>query len=169
MLDAAGRQINVGDFVVHAQAPLPDSDDGYWRGSPVLVTEIRGKLVILDLPILRPAKGGKKKLRQIPAFLGSSLLVTEETEAEWWRRQDDADKPPGIIAFFSEEAFLKQFGARKVEANALVTAPEAGRELCRQAILNYVAETAPEEYEAKLGEIQEVVRGKVAELLESAP
>lgn len=34
--------------------------------------------------------------------------------------------------------YLKRFGARKVEANALVTRPEAGRELCLAAIRRYV-------------------------------
>ena len=34
--------------------------------------------------------------------------------------------------------YLRQYGARKVEANALVTSPAAGRELCRNAILKYV-------------------------------
>ena len=36
------------------------------------------------------------------------------------------------------QSYLKRFGARKVEANALVARPEAGRELCRQAIRWYV-------------------------------
>lgn len=33
--------------------------------------------------------------------------------------------------------YLKQFGARKVEANALVTRIDAGRDLCEQVILRY--------------------------------
>src|SRR5262249_47821811 len=36
------------------------------------------------------------------------------------------------------QSYLARFGARKVEANALVVRPEAGRELCRQAILRHV-------------------------------
>lgn len=37
---------------------------------------------------------------------------------------------------------LERFGARKVEANALVVAATAGRELCRSALLKYI-ETDP--------------------------
>jgi hypothetical protein len=34
--------------------------------------------------------------------------------------------------------YLRQYGARKVEANALVTCPDAARDLCRQAIEKYL-------------------------------
>jgi hypothetical protein len=61
--------------------------------------------------------------------------------------------------------YLRQFGPRKVEANALVVRPAAGRELCRQAILRYVAEDAPEAYEARLGPLREQVRLEVVRLL----
>src|SRR5215472_1962000 len=44
------------------------------------------------------------------------------------------------------QTYLRRFGARKVEANALVARPEAGRELCRQAILRYVPESAIDDY-----------------------
>jgi hypothetical protein len=45
---------------------------------------------------------------------------------------------------------LERFGRRKVEANALVIIPDAGRELCRQAILKYLDEDAPQDFEAEL-------------------
>jgi hypothetical protein len=48
------------------------------------------------------------------------------------------------------QAYLKRFGGRKVEANALVARPEAGRKLCRQAILKYVPEIAIAVYERRL-------------------
>ena len=58
--------------------------------------------------------------------------------------------------------YLARFGARKVEANALVVRPEAGRELCRQAILRYLDEDAPERYQASLkprrAQLQEALR-----------
>jgi hypothetical protein len=56
------------------------------------------------------------------------------------------------------QSYLKKFGARKVEANALVTRPEAGRALCRSAILKYVPSNAPKEYEKRLGVEREKVR-----------
>jgi hypothetical protein len=48
------------------------------------------------------------------------------------------------------QEYLRRFGARKVEANALVARPDAGRELCRQAILRYVPDTALADYEQRL-------------------
>ena len=46
--------------------------------------------------------------------------------------------------------YLREFGARKVEANALVVRPEAGRKLCRDAILKYVPPTAVAKFERQL-------------------
>jgi len=46
--------------------------------------------------------------------------------------------------------YIVRFGERKCEANALVVRPQAGRELCRQAILKYLPEDAPQRYEERL-------------------
>ncbi len=46
--------------------------------------------------------------------------------------------------------YLAEYGARKVEANALVSRPKAGRTLCRQAILKYLPADAPEQYQSSL-------------------
>ena len=64
--------------------------------------------------------------------------------------------------------YLKRFGARKVEANALVVRPEAGRELCRQAILRYVPSTATANYNRRLAAIREELRQAIVERI-SAP
>lgn len=48
------------------------------------------------------------------------------------------------------QSYLKTYGVRKVEANALVTRPEAGRELCRQAILKYLNNDAADDYQERL-------------------
>ena len=61
--------------------------------------------------------------------------------------------------------YLRRFGPRKVEANALVVRPEAGRELCRQAIFRYLPEDADAAYRARLGPLREQVRLEVARLL----
>jgi hypothetical protein len=63
------------------------------------------------------------------------------------------------------QSYLKQFGRRKVEGEALVRVPEAGRSLCREAILKYVSEDAPTAYEAKLYSIREEVRSEVMHLI----
>jgi hypothetical protein len=54
--------------------------------------------------------------------------------------------------------YLKRFGARKVEANALVVRPEAGRKLCRDAILHYVPAVAVARYELRLSRVREKTR-----------
>jgi hypothetical protein len=54
--------------------------------------------------------------------------------------------------------YLKKFGARKVEANALVVAADAGRKLCRDAILKYIDADGIKRYEVRLGEEREKVR-----------
>ena len=60
--------------------------------------------------------------------------------------------------------YIEQFGARKVEANALVTRVEAGRKLCREAILEYLDEDDPKNYQAALEVHQEKAREAITEL-----
>jgi hypothetical protein len=62
--------------------------------------------------------------------------------------------------------YIRTFGVRKVEANALVVRPQAGRELCRQAILKYLPEDAPERYRAVLAPHHEQVRMEVLRQLQ---
>jgi hypothetical protein len=62
--------------------------------------------------------------------------------------------------------YIKEFGARKVEANALVIRPEAGRQLCRRAILKYLPEDAPQQYRDALKPHQEKVRREVLRQLQ---
>ena len=45
------------------------------------------------------------------------------------------------------QEYIKKFGARKVEADALVTRPQAGRGLCKAAILRYVDEGGIKKHE----------------------
>jgi hypothetical protein len=63
------------------------------------------------------------------------------------------------------QSYIKQFGVRKVEANALVVCPEAGRDLCRRAILKYVSLDAAEEFRRRLEAKQRKVRATVRRLL----
>jgi hypothetical protein len=64
--------------------------------------------------------------------------------------------------------YLKSYGARKVEANALLKNPEKARELCRQAILEYVPEDAVTRYERKLAGKRRKMRMYLRQLLERA-
>jgi hypothetical protein len=63
------------------------------------------------------------------------------------------------------QSYIKKFGVRKVEANALVVCPEAARELCRQAILKYVLQSAIEKYRRRLITEQRKVQRAVRRLL----
>jgi hypothetical protein len=78
------------------------------------------------------------------------------------RRHPDHGKP-------YVQDYLRRFGARKVEANALVVRPEAGRNLCREAILKYVSRLALRAYQRKLSAAQAEVRDHLVRLLGSAP
>jgi hypothetical protein len=64
------------------------------------------------------------------------------------------------------QSYLREFGARKVEANALVVRADAGRELCRAAILRHVLESALEDYSDRLEEHQEEARAEISHLME---
>jgi hypothetical protein len=64
--------------------------------------------------------------------------------------------------------YLAAYGAHKVEANALVTRPEAGRDLCRRAILKYVPASAPRRYLKKLKPIRSELRREIERLLAEA-
>jgi hypothetical protein len=66
------------------------------------------------------------------------------------------------------QSYLAHFGAHKVGGEALVKVPEAGRDLCRQAILKYVPEDAPAAYEEKLDAARDEVRAEVIRLLAEA-
>jgi hypothetical protein len=59
--------------------------------------------------------------------------------------------------------YPKQFGARKVEANALIVQPEEGRNLCLRAILKYLPASAPEDYEQRLKPLRKTLRVTLTE------
>jgi hypothetical protein len=63
------------------------------------------------------------------------------------------------------QSYIKKFGVRKVEANALVVCPEAARELCRQAILKYVSQSQLEQYRRRITAEQRKVQRAVKQLL----
>lgn len=54
--------------------------------------------------------------------------------------------------------YIAQYGVKKCEANALVVQPNLGRDLCRNAILEYLDEDSPEEYEDRLEPYREQLR-----------
>lgn len=60
------------------------------------------------------------------------------------------------------QEYLKKYGVRKCEANALVVRPEQGRELCRQAIEKYVGEYALDRFHNK----RQIIRNEMEEFRE---
>jgi hypothetical protein len=61
--------------------------------------------------------------------------------------------------------YLKRFGARKVEATALVRRPAAARALCQQAIRKYLPKAAAEQYEESLERPRAQMRAEIERLL----
>jgi hypothetical protein len=61
------------------------------------------------------------------------------------------------------QEYIRRYGKRKVEANALVTRPEAGRRLFREAIHRYLSPDSPKEYEQQLDPIRQDLRAVPAE------
>ena len=61
--------------------------------------------------------------------------------------------------------YLARFGARKVEANALVVRPEAGRRLCLEAVRRYVPDPVLADFEARRAEAQIEARSEILRLL----
>jgi hypothetical protein len=79
-------------------------------------------------------------------------------------RLDDPRHPDHFKPYVQD--YLQRFGARKVEANALVVRPEAGQKLCRDTILRYVPIDAVERYQRKLAVAQRKARREIARLLD---
>jgi hypothetical protein len=76
------------------------------------------------------------------------LTWIDNLETGSGRRLDDPKHPDHCKSYVQD--YLRRFGARKVEANALIVRPNEGRELCRQAILKYLPKTAPADYKKRL-------------------
>lgn len=61
--------------------------------------------------------------------------------------------------------YIARYGVRKVEANALVVSPEAGRRLCRDAILRYVDPNRISDFKAATEGAQALVAEEIARLI----
>jgi hypothetical protein len=66
------------------------------------------------------------------------------------------------------QQYLHDYGARKVEANALVVRADAGRQLCRDAILKYIDLDKVEEYADWLEEQRDEVRDALPDAVRRA-
>ena len=93
----------------------------------------------------------------------NNLTWIDNLETSSGQRLDDPRHPDHFKPYV--QSYLAAFGARKCEANALVVAPEIGRQLCRDAILRYVDATAPRRYQRRLESAQRDLRRIINDLL----
>ncbi len=95
----------------------------------------------------------------------NNLTWIENLETGSGARLDNPRHPDFAKSYVQD--YLAQFGARKVEANALVTRPAAGRQLCRDAIVKYVDDTeALDEWQGAIQAGQQAVAEAIARRLE---
>ena len=95
---------------------------------------------------------------------GHNLTWIDNLETGGGQRLDHQDHPDHDKAYVQD--YIREYGARKVEANALVVRPDAGRELCRQAILQYIDTDLIGTYEERLASVREEARQEVVRLIE---
>ena len=94
----------------------------------------------------------------------NNLSWVENLETSSGQRLDDPRHPDNARDYV--QSYLSQFGARKVEANALVVRPAAGRELCREAILRWLdGPAALQRYADALRPFRDAARQEIAGLL----
>jgi hypothetical protein len=62
--------------------------------------------------------------------------------------------------------YIQRFGVRKVEANALVVRPEAGRQLCLDTVRRYIPDDLLSDFETQREAAQQQARTVVAQLLD---
>jgi hypothetical protein len=74
---------------------------------------------------------------------------------------DDANHADHSKSYVQD--YIAKFGVRKCEANALVVVPDVGRQLCRDAILQYVPANAVERYERRLSRVRNQLRRALQE------
>jgi hypothetical protein len=69
---------------------------------------------------------------------------------------DDPDHPDHDKQYVQD--YIRRFGVRKCEANALVVEPDIGRALIRAAILKHIPADAVERYQRKLDRVRKRLR-----------
>ena len=85
-------------------------------------------------------------------------LITSSGKSLDDPKHPDYDKP-------YVQKWLREIGVRKVEANALVVNPAAGRDLCLQAITKYVDADVVAKYESGLDLVRNEVRQELQRLV----
>jgi hypothetical protein len=86
----------------------------------------------------------------------NSLTWIDNLETSSGEQLDDPGHADHYKSYVQD--YIRQFGVRKCEANALVVEPEIGRQLVRDAILEHVPADAVEQYERKLNRARKRLR-----------
>jgi len=99
-------------------------------------------------------------------IVAQGLTWIDNLETSAGERLDDHNHHDHLKSYVQD--YIRRFGVRKVEANALVVRPEAGRRLCEDAIRRYVPDGAVEAFAAQLAPEQEDARLEIARLIGDA-
>ena len=97
-------------------------------------------------------------------IMENKLSWIENLETASGKRLDDTGHKDHYKPYV--QSYLVKYGARKVEANALVVAATAGRQLCLDAITRYISADAPDDHNRYINEEQEKVRELIPAALE---
>jgi len=97
----------------------------------------------------------------------NNLTWIDNLETSSGGRLDDPRHPDHDKRYVQD--YIAAFGVRKCEANALVVAPEIGRQLCRDAILRHVSADAPRRYQRRLQTARRDLRRIIDDMLPWPP
>jgi hypothetical protein len=99
-------------------------------------------------------------------IIEQGLTWIDNLETSSGDRLDNPKHPDHTKPYVQE--YIRRYGVRKVEANALVVRPQEGRDLCRAAINQYVPETAPDDYRRALAPKREELHQIIERILRGA-
>ena len=89
---------------------------------------------------------------------GSGGCLAEVVNGKIVQGRTKAGKPhPNFLMDYVQE-YLKKYGVRKCEANALMGRPDAGRELCRSAIEIWLGNNALGRFEKKRQNVRDILK-----------
>jgi hypothetical protein len=91
----------------------------------------------------------------------NNLTWIDNLETSSGKRLDDPEHNDHYKDYVQE--YIRKFGVRKCEANALVAVPEMGRQLVRDAIMKHLPAGAHKRYRARLARIQALLQKAIKE------
>jgi hypothetical protein len=95
------------------------------------------------------------------------LTWIDNLETSSGQQLDDPEHDDHDKAYVQD--YIRRYGVRKCESNALVVEPKLGRALCRRAILRYVPVTAPGGYQHRLERERTRLHREISRRLREGP